>query len=248
MNPIELGKFLANLRNEKNLTQEELADKLFIDKRKVSRWECGTSIPEFDILVKLSNILDVSLYELSICKRLDKERISKKTINSFKNIKDLKKYKFKKILKFSIIILLIITSIITLTYTIRNQGSVIVYELKSQDDNYRIDGYYIKFGDNDLLTINSIGDNINNNYLTKKDCVYDILNNKHLMVNIYKNNKVTSPNKQQIRKGNVVNNINTTDRYIINAKCQNTTNKELDDVSFEFKFQKMYSNSLFDFN
>ena len=34
MNPIELGKFLANLRNEKNLTQEELADKLFIDKKK----------------------------------------------------------------------------------------------------------------------------------------------------------------------------------------------------------------------
>ena len=86
MNSIELGKFLANLRNEKGLTQQELADKLYIDKRKVSRWECGTSIPEFDILIKLSEILDVSLYELSICKRLNKEKLSTKTINKFKSI------------------------------------------------------------------------------------------------------------------------------------------------------------------
>ena len=66
MNPIELGKFIASLRAEKNLTQEELAEILFIDKRKVSRWECGTSTPEFDMLIKLSEILDVLLYELSM--------------------------------------------------------------------------------------------------------------------------------------------------------------------------------------
>ena len=62
MNPIELGKFIAKLRNEKKLTQEELAEKLYIDKRKISRWECGNSIPDFDMLIKLSEILDVSLY------------------------------------------------------------------------------------------------------------------------------------------------------------------------------------------
>ena len=96
MNPIEFGKFIATLRNEKNLTQEELAEKLYIDKRKVSRWECGTSIPEFDMLIKLSEILDISLFELSICKRIENESITRKIINKFKNIKDFRKYKAKK--------------------------------------------------------------------------------------------------------------------------------------------------------
>ena len=92
MNPIELGKFIASLRNEKNLTQEELAEILYIDKRKISRWECGTSVPEFDMLIKLSEILDVSLYELSISKRIENEKLTRKIINKFKTIKDYKKY------------------------------------------------------------------------------------------------------------------------------------------------------------
>lgn len=247
MNPIELGKFLANLRNEKNLTQEELADKLYIDKRKVSRWECGTSIPEFDILIKLSEILDVSLYELSICKRLDKEKISKKVLNNFKSIKDLKKYKFKKILKYSIITLLIITFIITLNYTIKNQGSVIVYELKSQDENYRIDGYYMKFGSNDLLIINSIKDAPQNNDYIKSDYTYDIRYKNHLISNIYKNSKVNNPSKQQIQKESMINNINTKDNYLISIKCNDGCKNILTDISFPFKFQKIYDNKLFNF-
>ena len=95
MNPIELGKFIANLRNEKNLTQEDLAEELFIDKRKISRWECGTSIPDFDMLIKLSTILDVSLYELSVCKKIENESLTRRIINKFKSVKDYKKYTTK---------------------------------------------------------------------------------------------------------------------------------------------------------
>ena len=96
MNPIELGKFIANLRNEKHITQEELADKLFIDKRKISRWECGTSLPEFDMLIKLSEILDVSLYELSICQRIEDETILEKAKTKIRSIKDLKRLNKKR--------------------------------------------------------------------------------------------------------------------------------------------------------
>ena len=113
MNPIELGKFIAKLRNEKKLTQEELAEKLYIDKRKISRWECGNSIPDFDMLIKLSEILDVSLYELSICKRIENESLNRKIINKFKSIKDLNKYNGKAKLKFIIIFILLIVLLIS---------------------------------------------------------------------------------------------------------------------------------------
>ena len=140
MNPIQLGKFLSELRNEKNLTQEELANKLYIDKRKVSRWECGTSIPDFDLLINISKILDVSLYELSICQRVKDEKINEKLINKFKSIKDIKKYKTKQKVKLVLKIIFVIISLFAITYTIINQGSVEIYRIISNSENYKIDG------------------------------------------------------------------------------------------------------------
>ncbi len=151
MNPIELGKFIASLRNEKNLTQEELAEKLFIDKRKISRWECGTSIPELDMLIKLSEILDVSLYELSIAKRIENDTLTKKVINKFKSIKDFKKYKLKKKIKMIILIIFFIIFLITSTYTIKYNDTVEIYKLKSIDDKYYLNGDYIRAKDYTLL-------------------------------------------------------------------------------------------------
>ena len=180
MNPIELGKFIANLRNEKNLTQEELAEKLFIDKRKISRWECGTSIPEFEMLIKLSEILDVSLYELSICKRITNEKLTKKAINKFKSLKDFKKYKFKRKLVYILQAIFLILFIITATYTIKYNDTVEIYQVKSMDENYNLDGVFITTKNYSLFQINQIDylavDNIDS-HISFHDCEYEIYNN-----------------------------------------------------------------------
>ena len=177
MSPIELGKFIANLRNEKNLTQEELAEKLFIDKRKVSRLECGTSTPEFDMLIKLSEILDVSLYELSICKKLDKEKLGTKVINKFKSIKDLKRYNLKKIIKITLVTILIIFSIFTAIFTFKNYGTVEIYELKSLDEEYFIEGQFIVIENNLKININNVArkDNKSFIYNNKASLTGDVL-------------------------------------------------------------------------
>ena len=83
---IELGKFLAKLRQEKGITQEKLAEILNIDKRKISRWETGSSMPEFDMLIKLSEILDISLYELSICQKIKDKNLIEKMKIKFKSL------------------------------------------------------------------------------------------------------------------------------------------------------------------
>lgn len=55
---------LKNFQKEKNISQEELAQQLFVSRQAISKWENGDTTPDLDNLVKLSEILKVSLDEL----------------------------------------------------------------------------------------------------------------------------------------------------------------------------------------
>lgn len=54
MDQQKTGQFLKELRNEKNLTQAELAEMLGVSNRSVSRWENGVTMPDFDLLIELA--------------------------------------------------------------------------------------------------------------------------------------------------------------------------------------------------
>lgn len=54
MNQIKIGKFIAECRRNKNLTQAQLAEKLNITDRAVSKWETGKSMPDSSIMLQLS--------------------------------------------------------------------------------------------------------------------------------------------------------------------------------------------------
>ena len=58
------GEFICKKRKEINLTQRELADKLNITDKAVSKWERGLSFPDISILIPLAEILNISLYDL----------------------------------------------------------------------------------------------------------------------------------------------------------------------------------------
>lgn len=73
MNPKEIGAFLKQLRNEKGITQEQLAEILGVSGRTVSRWETGNNLPDLDILIEMADYYEVELREL-----LDGERKSEK--------------------------------------------------------------------------------------------------------------------------------------------------------------------------
>lgn len=65
----KIGSFLKELRKEKGMTQEELAERLNMSGRTVSRWETGFNMPELDILIWLADYYEVDIKEL-----LDGER------------------------------------------------------------------------------------------------------------------------------------------------------------------------------
>ncbi len=79
MDIVKIGKFIANQRKEKKLTQEELAEKLYITDRAVSKWERGLSLPDADKMLDLCNILDINVNELLIGEKIDMKEKDKKT-------------------------------------------------------------------------------------------------------------------------------------------------------------------------
>lgn len=79
MDLVKTGAFLKELRKEKNITQEELADKMGVSRRTVSRWETGSNMPDMDILIDISDFYEVDLREI-----LDGERKEIKMDNETK--------------------------------------------------------------------------------------------------------------------------------------------------------------------
>lgn len=78
MNLIKIGKFIADCRKKKNLTQEQLAEKLYITDRAVSKWERGISLPDADKMLDLCKILDINVNELLNGEKIDMKDYEKK--------------------------------------------------------------------------------------------------------------------------------------------------------------------------
>lgn len=113
MDQTKIGKFICECRKEKNLTQEELAEKLNITKNAVSKWERGLSLMDLSLLKPLSKILDVSITEILNGEKLKKEEIinkSEETIVKLSVLYDLKSTKYGIIGMAIVFIILIIIS------------------------------------------------------------------------------------------------------------------------------------------
>lgn len=83
MDQIKIGAFIKELRKEKRLTQEQLAEKLNVSGRTVSRWETGTNMPDISLLTELAEFFDVSIPEI-----IDGERKSENMNQEVKETAD----------------------------------------------------------------------------------------------------------------------------------------------------------------
>ena len=80
MDQKKIGNFLKQLRKEKNFTQEQVADKLGVSGRTISRWETGAYMPDISLLVDIAEMYDVDVRDI-----IDGER---KDINMNSEVKD----------------------------------------------------------------------------------------------------------------------------------------------------------------
>ncbi len=78
MNQEKIGKFIAECRKNKKLTQEQLAQKLGLTYKAVSKWECGKSLPDLSLFKPLCEELDITFNELLSGEKLPKNAYQEK--------------------------------------------------------------------------------------------------------------------------------------------------------------------------
>ena len=88
MDQVKIGKFIAQCRKEQKLTQAQLAEKLNITDRAVSKWETGKGMPDSSIMIELCDILGICVNELFSGEKLQMEEYNKK---ADENLIELKK-------------------------------------------------------------------------------------------------------------------------------------------------------------
>lgn len=121
MNNNTIGKLIAELRKEKGMTQKELAEKLNITDRAVSKWEREICCPDISLLEDLSKILDIPIHNLISGKR-NKEKITEDTItNTIKYANDSIRKKIFRISNNILIGIIIISLTLLVFFNIKLQ-------------------------------------------------------------------------------------------------------------------------------
>lgn len=138
LDKIKFGKFISQLRKEKQLTQKDLAEKLFISDKAVSKWETGKSMPDISLLIPISKIFDISVTELLLCERnINKDNLECEKVESIlKNVikykeqdTNLREYKRKNIWKYVFLIMALISSIIVLYTNSKYNETIFAFQI-----------------------------------------------------------------------------------------------------------------------
>lgn len=98
MNQVKIGRFIAECRKKNNLTQVQLAEKLNITDRAISKWENGKSMPDSSIMLDLCKELNISVNELLKGESIAMNEVEKKTEELLIEIAKMEEEKNKKLL------------------------------------------------------------------------------------------------------------------------------------------------------
>ena len=98
MDQVKIGRFIAERRKDKNLTQMQLAEKLNITDRAVSKWERGKALPDSSIMLELCHILGISVTDLLYGEIVTMENTNKELENKLLEIVKEKEESDKRLL------------------------------------------------------------------------------------------------------------------------------------------------------
>ena len=104
MDQVKIGKFIAERRKEANLTQMQLAEKLNITDRAISKWETGKAMPDTSIMLELCDILGISVNDLLCGEVVSMENYNKKLENNLLDMVKQKEAADKRLLRLEIFI------------------------------------------------------------------------------------------------------------------------------------------------
>ena len=118
MDQIKIGKFIAERRKNAGLTQMQLAEKLNITDRAVSKWETGKAMPDTSIMLELCDILSISVNDLLSGEVVSMENYNKKLESNLLEMVREKQAADKRLLAMEIFIGVLVTAILAAAITV----------------------------------------------------------------------------------------------------------------------------------
>ena len=181
MDPYKIGRFICELRKEKNLSQYQLADMIPISRQGVSKWERGVTTPDPQTLLKLSEIFGVTINELLNGERLPKNTLEETTLTIIdENIKTTQKIQRISIISITIIVALLLAFLSY--YFINSYNSIEVYKTQSNNDKFvTLDGIFIITKEKYYLKLGKIKNKIDAKINSIK-LYYKIGNKKNILI------------------------------------------------------------------
>ena len=98
MDQVKIGQFIKAIRKEKSLTQRQVAERLNISEKTVSKWETGNGLPEVGLMLPLCELLEISVNELLSGEKLDEKRYFEKAEKNIMTLMEEKAQAKKKLI------------------------------------------------------------------------------------------------------------------------------------------------------
>lgn len=138
---MKIGKFLKELRKEKELTQEQLAEKFGVSSRSVSRWENGNTMPELGILVELAEYYGVDIKEIIDGERKS-ESMNQEEKETLRKVADYTEAEKQLVVRRKCIV----TFVGTMAFALCIMIGYIVFPTLPEDSFLRSDGLWLGIG------------------------------------------------------------------------------------------------------
>lgn len=223
MNQERIGKFLAECRKNKNMTQQELASRLNVTDKAISKWENGRGLPDPSLFQNLCKILDISVNELLAGERESNDD----SIIEYANYTKRKSH--RKILIISFIATLILVIIILAIYFINSYNKIVVYRLSGKNDNFIYsNGIVITSNIKNVLVLGRIGiiNDFVKDYDITKVCIKASADNLIACSNPFEGIFIESYGYEEVFNSNKINNIDNWYLEITYSK-NNTTKTDI---------------------
>ncbi len=183
MNIDKIGTFIKELRIKKGYSQNKLGEELHVTRQAISNWENGKAIPDSDILIKLSEIFNVSINEILLGGKNNKKELEKITLNLVDE-NNKKTSKIKRIITLFSLSIIMLLFLFLGYYFISNYNSIKVYTVTGESEKFLLkEGIIITTAKKNYIRIGNIIPKFEENVKNAKLYTYD--NNKKKKV-LYK--------------------------------------------------------------
>lgn len=117
MDQVKIGRFIAEQRKAQGLTQAQLAERLGITDRAVSKWETGRSLPDASVMLPLCGLLHITVNDLLNGEVISMERYNETTERNLLEMVKQKEAADKRLLKLEIVIMLVSLALVAVLMT-----------------------------------------------------------------------------------------------------------------------------------